>query len=312
MGLGLLYGGLRLRQGDEILTTTHDFYATHEALRLQALRSGAIVRKVPLYRNLATVSQDEIVDTLSRALTPRTRVVAVTWVHSGTGLKLPIRRIAEALGGRAVLCVDAVHALGVEQVDVATLGCDFLVAGCHKWLAGPRGTGIVWGRQNDWTDTLATIPSFDDGSTYAAWRDGRPPAATRARTMSPGGYHSFEHRWALREAFAFHRAIGEARVETRIHALAMRSEEPPRGGSPCAARDAPRAGPVRRHRLPPGRRAAGTASRRTGFSPSTGSSPPLRRTRPEYVRPGAGASTTSRADVDRAVRATGGDCPSVD
>ena len=301
MGLGLLYGGLRLREGDEILTTTHDFYATHEALRLQALRSGAIVRKVPLYRNLATVSQDEIVDTLSRGLTPRTRVVAVTWVHSGTGLKLPIRRIAEALGGRAVLCVDAVHALGVEQVDVATLGCDFLVAGCHKWLAGPRGTGIVWGRQSQWADTLATIPSFDDGASYAAWRNGGPPAATSARTMSPGGYHSFEHRWALREAFAFHRAIGEARVETRIHALAMRLKNrlaevrgvqlvTPRApdlsaGIVCLRVDGPPAQRVVDRLLAEHRIVASVTPYAT-----------------EYVRLGPGLYT-SRADVDRAVRA---------
>ena len=34
-----------------------------------------------------------------------------------------------------------------------------------------------------------------------------------------GGFHSFEHRWALGEAFKFHQAIGKARIATRIHAL---------------------------------------------------------------------------------------------
>ena len=37
--------------------------------------------------------------------------------------------------------------------------------------------------------------------------------------MTPGGFHSFEHRWALGEAFKFHQAIGKARIATRIHAL---------------------------------------------------------------------------------------------
>ena len=49
MGLGLLYGGLPLRQGDEVLTSTHDHYSTHESLRLASLRSGVTVRKVPMY-----------------------------------------------------------------------------------------------------------------------------------------------------------------------------------------------------------------------------------------------------------------------
>jgi isopenicillin-N epimerase len=37
--------------------------------------------------------------------------------------------------------------------------------------------------------------------------------------MTPGGFHSFEHRWALDEAFRFHQAIGKARITERIHAL---------------------------------------------------------------------------------------------
>jgi selenocysteine lyase/cysteine desulfurase len=49
------------------------------------------------------------------------------------------------------------------------------------------------------------------------WRTGpqMPPAAE----MTPGGFHSFEHRWALAEAFRFHGGIGKARIAKRIHQL---------------------------------------------------------------------------------------------
>jgi len=43
--------------------------------------------------------------------------------------------------------------------------------------------------------------------------------------MTPGGFHSFEHRWALGEAFTFHQAIGKARIATRIHALNQQLKE---------------------------------------------------------------------------------------
>jgi selenocysteine lyase/cysteine desulfurase len=210
MGLGLLYGGLRLGSAQEVLTTTHDFYATHEALRLAAERSGATVRRVPLYRDPARATEAEIVDSLLRAVGSGTAVVALTWVHSGTGVKLPVAKIAQALRdrGRPLLCVDGVHALGVEPVDVRALGCDFIVAGCHKWLFGPRGTGLVWGRASAWPRARSTIPSFSGGSP--------------ARYMTPGGFHSFEHRWALAEAFRFHSQIGKNRVSARIHALNRR------------------------------------------------------------------------------------------
>jgi selenocysteine lyase/cysteine desulfurase len=85
MGLGLVYGGLRLRPGQEVVTTEHDFYSTHEALRLAADRTGATVRRVRLYDRPAQASVDEIVGRLTAAVTPATRAVAVTWVHSSTG-----------------------------------------------------------------------------------------------------------------------------------------------------------------------------------------------------------------------------------
>jgi isopenicillin-N epimerase len=210
MGLGLLYNGLELRSGDEVLTTTHDFFATHDALRLKAARTGASVRRVTLYRNAARATQDEIVSTLVGAVGPRTRAIALTWVHSSTGVKLPLSRIRRELGRRNVLiCVDGVHGLGVESAPVGPLGCDFLVAGCHKWLFGPRGTGFVWGRTTSWDSVSATIPSFSGGATPGA-------------EMTPGGFHSFEHRWALSEAFRFHMRIGKRRIEQRIQALNRR------------------------------------------------------------------------------------------
>ena len=46
MGLGLLYGGFKLRPGQEILTTAHDHYSTHEALRFRAMRDGGTLKKV--------------------------------------------------------------------------------------------------------------------------------------------------------------------------------------------------------------------------------------------------------------------------
>jgi isopenicillin-N epimerase len=218
MGLGLLYNGIDLRAGQEALTTRHDFFATHDALGAKAARTGASVRMVSLYDRPEAASAERIVDALIGAVRPSTRVIAVTWVHSSTGVKLPIRRIADALAAvnrgrdrenRVLLCVDGVHGLGVENVTMPALGCDFFVAGCHKWLFGPRGTGLVWGKPDAWGFVTHTIPSFGGA--------GGPGAAN-----TPGGFHSFEHRWALADAFAFHRWVGKARVEARIHALARR------------------------------------------------------------------------------------------
>jgi selenocysteine lyase/cysteine desulfurase len=226
MGLGLAYGGLRLRPGQEVVTTEHDFYSTHEALRLAADRLGATVRRVRLYDRPAETSVDEIVGRLAAAVTPATRAVAVTWVHSSTGVKLPMAQIGAALADlnagrdaaqRVLLCVDGVHGLGAEDETVEALGCDFLVSGTHKWLFGPRGTGIVWGRREAWDAISPTIPPFA-GEHFGAWVAGTaPPGADPGASNTPGGYHSFEHRWAVAEAFRFHLDIGKAAVAERTH-----------------------------------------------------------------------------------------------
>jgi isopenicillin-N epimerase len=215
MGLSLLYAGLDVQAGQELLTTTHDFFVTHEALETKARRSGASVRKIKLYDRSDAASETEIVERIVSAVTERTRVLALTWVHSSTGVKLPIRRIANALAAinvgrgeraRVLLCVDGVHGFGVENVSMRDLGCDFFASGCHKWLFGPRGTGLVWGAPSAWPAASPTIPSFTG-------------TGTPGDASTPGGFHSFEHRWALAEAFAFHRRIGKARIAARIHRL---------------------------------------------------------------------------------------------
>jgi selenocysteine lyase/cysteine desulfurase len=224
MGLGLLYGGLRLRPGDEVLTTEHDFYATHESLRLRAERDDVPVRRVRLYQDPGRASVDEIVGNLAAALTPRTRVVAITWVHSGTGVKLPVRQIADVVRQRspqARLCVDGVHGFAAEAAGPDELGCDFLVTGCHKWLLGPRGTGLLWGARDAWPDLAGTIPTFD-GRSIGRWLGSGAAGPPAGPAHTPGGYHSFEHRWALAEAFGLHAAIGRDRVTARIRELAGR------------------------------------------------------------------------------------------
>jgi selenocysteine lyase/cysteine desulfurase len=221
MGLGIFYNGLQLREGQEILSTTHDHSATVRALDMRAARTGAVVRRVPLYARSSEATTDQMAEALAREIGPRTRVVAVTWVHSSTGVRTPIARFAQVVaeanrgraeGDRAILCVDGVHGFGIEDETVASLGCDMFAAGCHKWLFGPRGTGILFATRAGWAVSSPGITSFD-----RMWRNGAqlPPAAL----MTPGGFHSFEHRWALAEAFRFHAGIGKARIAKRIHQL---------------------------------------------------------------------------------------------
>lgn len=219
MSLALLYNGLRLAPGDELITTTRDYYSTRVSLRYVTERTGAKLIRVRLARPHPESTPGPLVDAIAQALTPRTRAVALTWVHSDSGLAFPIRQVAELLREenrsrspkeRILLGVDGVHGFGVKDVDLGELGCDFFAAGCHKWLFGPRGTGVLYaGSKEVWSRTLATIPPF--GAKH-----------TPGLQMTPGGFKPFEHQWALAEAFRFHRALGRDRIAGRIRELATR------------------------------------------------------------------------------------------
>ncbi|MEB0047007.1 MULTISPECIES: aminotransferase class V-fold PLP-dependent enzyme [unclassified Pseudomonas] len=214
-GLAMIYGSVQVRPDQEILTTVHEHYSTRNILALRTQRDGTQVRKLTLFDNPQTVSADQILDTINRNIRPATRVLGMTWVHSSSGVKLPISDIATLVDehnrqredkDRIIYVVDGVHGFGVEDLSFPAMNCDFFIAGTHKWMFGPRGTGLVCSRSEELKYVSPSVPTFSEATTFST-------------TMTPGGYHAFEHRWAVDEAFKLHLELGKAEVQTRIHQL---------------------------------------------------------------------------------------------
>ncbi|MEG8233421.1 aminotransferase class V-fold PLP-dependent enzyme [Pseudomonas orientalis] len=214
-GLAMIYGGIKVRADQEILTTEHEHYATQNVLDFRVRREGTQVRRIRLFDSASGVSADEVLGNIQRNIRPNTRVLGMTWVQSGSGVKLPIGEIGQLVdeynrnrddNDRLLYVVDGVHGFGVENLDFPAMHCDFFIAGTHKWMFGPRGTGLVCARSADNTYVTPMVPTFSEDKDFAT-------------TMTPGGYHAFEHRWAADEAFKLHLQLGKAAVQARIHAL---------------------------------------------------------------------------------------------
>lgn len=217
MGTGLVINGLQIRPDQEMLISESDYYSTRESLRYKAARTGATIQTISLFQDLNDVSEAEIVDSVINAIRPQTRLVAATWVHSSTGLKVPVRQIGDKLteinsnreeSDRIIFFVDGVHGFGVENVSMNDLNCDFFSAGTHKWMFAPRGTGIIWGNPRSQAAVTPTIPTFSRGAGWGG-------------LMSPGGYKPFEHLWAMAQAFEFHQQLGKAQITEHIHKLSQ-------------------------------------------------------------------------------------------
>ena len=86
------------------------------------------------------------------------------------------------------------------------------------------GTGIIWGSERGWSRYAPVIPTFDRNAIGNWISNGARPVPPGS-AATPGGYHSFEHRWALAQAFEFHLTIGRSAIATRTAGLALQLKE---------------------------------------------------------------------------------------
>jgi cysteine desulfurase/selenocysteine lyase len=147
-GLHLVADGMEWRAGDEVVVFDRDFPANVHPWRRLAGR-GVRLRWVPMRAGGYEL------DDVAAAIGPATRLVAASHVNFRTGFRLDLDALC-ALAGRhgALVCVDAVQSLGTRPLSLSRVGIDFLVAGGHKWLCSPPGTGLFFCRR----ERLAELP----------------------------------------------------------------------------------------------------------------------------------------------------------
>ncbi len=221
-GLSLMYAGIRIAPDQHILTSNHEFshvYTMFDSRQERERPGQALIRSIDLFTELPKFCEKDVLGAIDDAIDEHTRVLALTWVYSNTGVKLPIGKIGQRVRDRnkgvsperrLLFCVDGVHGFGVEDATFPELQCDFFVSGCHKWIFGPRGTGVWLGTEDSWKQMLPIIPSTTGAS--------KPGFAN-----TPGGLHSYELRWALDQAFELlDRRIGKRAVQERVHGMATR------------------------------------------------------------------------------------------
>jgi selenocysteine lyase/cysteine desulfurase len=142
LGLSLFANGLDWQPGDEVVCY-HGDYPANVYPWLELRRRGVTVRY------LEPAAPGEITPELvERALTPRTKLVALASAHFFTGYRIDAEAIGALLHARGVLfSLDAIQTLGAFPLDVEKAHVDFLSADAHKWMLGPLAIGIVYVRR---------------------------------------------------------------------------------------------------------------------------------------------------------------------
>lgn len=228
--MNFIAAGLDLKPGDEILTTEHEHQAGIYPYLLQAKRRGITVRQVPMPAEVSDPQQ--LIDLFAMAIWPRTRVLSFCHVQYTDGLKLPAKELCDLARRRKVISVvDGAQAVGMGDVNIRDIGCDFYAASLHKWLGAPYGTGFLTVRQDqldafwptvvegydgwDATDRYgkpATGPAIDFGADW-------PKALLK---LSVNFRYDASAFWAVPAAIERHERIGRTAIEARIRVLVGR------------------------------------------------------------------------------------------
>lgn len=132
----------RLQEGDELLLTVMEHHSNLIPWQQVAKRTKAVLKYLPLKPD-GTLSLEEV----ERAITPRTRLVALAHASNVLGTINPIRQVADlAHRHGAVLVVDGAQSVPHMTVNVQELDCDFLAFSGHK-MCGPTGIGVLYGKE---------------------------------------------------------------------------------------------------------------------------------------------------------------------
>lgn len=142
-GMNAVALGIELTAADHVLTTDQEHpggrWCWDYLVRKRGVALDTVV--IPPGENDAGA----IVERFRKALTPKTRAVSFSHVLSSTGLRMPVAEIAQVVRAHGSLCiVDGAQAAGGIEVDVEALGCDVYATSGHKWLLGPKGTGLLY------------------------------------------------------------------------------------------------------------------------------------------------------------------------
>ena len=172
-----------LKNGDEIILTDHEYGAVRNIWQAKCRETGAkIVNAVLPF----PPTEDGVVTAIESAVTEKTRMIVVSHVTSATACILPVKAICKMAGRHKIpVCVDGPHAIGMLDVNLNDLGCDYYCASCHKWLCAPFGSGFLWVHPRhqssircpvvSWGGSIAGRPaSWKDRTNWMGTRDPAP------------------------------------------------------------------------------------------------------------------------------------------
>jgi selenocysteine lyase/cysteine desulfurase len=198
-----------IKAGDAVIYCDLDYDAMISSMDWLGDHRGAQVVKFDMPEPATTANiLAAYEDVLKR--TPNAKLLLVTQVSNRTGLVTPVKEIVAMARAKGVdTIVDAAHAVGCLDFQMADLGCDFAGWAVHKWTGAPLGTGAMYIRKDRIDDIEVAYDNHDV-----------PPHEISARV--PAGTVNFAAVLTIPTAVDFHFAVGAAAKEKHLRSLRNR------------------------------------------------------------------------------------------
>ncbi len=156
-GINVVCNGLPLKRGDEVITTTHEHVGNAVPWLARQKRDGIVLK---LFEP-STRSTQENLNRIERLISKRTRVISVPHATTTTGQVLPVKEIAALAKAKKLwFFIDGAQTAGMLNFSLHDIGCDAYATSGHKWLVGPKGTGLLYVRK----EMLDVIQAIEVGA----------------------------------------------------------------------------------------------------------------------------------------------------
>lgn len=211
-GNNVINSGIDLGPGDQVVIWDQNHPTNRVAWKVRAQRYNFTIREVTTPPSPHT--PEELMEPFVAAVTPQTRVLALTHLSNVTGVRLPIGDLCRFARERGIYThVDGAQSWGALNVNLRELGCDSYAASAHKWFVGPKEAGLLYVRKEKITDLWPSIVA-------PSWGADSEPDPVGARKFESLGQRDDACLASIATAVDFHIMIGGQRVETRVIELA--------------------------------------------------------------------------------------------
>jgi len=207
--------GLDLRAGDEIIVWEQEYPSNLYPWAEVARRKGA---EIILAKSPADLSTP--LAALQQLVTPRTRVIATSWVQFRSGAIMDLEGLAQLARPRGIFtCVDIIQGAGLLPFNFQQTGIDAACGGSHKWMCASHGAGFLCLRE----EHIEKLEPLMIGAMTFTTSDTAPDLSARPRRdihrFEPGS-RAFLEILALAEAADLLAETGVARIAQEAEWLA--------------------------------------------------------------------------------------------